>query len=73
MATIFAWTGALHKRAELDDLPELSAFAAKLEKAALATIESGTVTGDLKDLVRLPEVQVADTEDFLRAIAARLA
>ncbi|HAL74466.1 MAG TPA: NADP-dependent isocitrate dehydrogenase [Clostridiales bacterium] len=73
MATIFAWTGALRKRGELDDLPELVAFADQVEKSALATIESGTVTGDLKDLVQLPAVTVADTEEFLRSIAARLA
>ena len=73
MATIFAWTGALRKRAELDLLPDLSAFADRVEKEALATIESGLVTGDLKSLVLLPDVQVADTEDFLRAVAARLA
>jgi isocitrate dehydrogenase len=73
MATIFAWTGALRKRGELDHLPDLSEFADKVERAAIATIEAGTVTGDLKSLVRLPEVVVADTDDFLRAVAARLA
>jgi len=72
MATIFAWSGALRKRGELDDLPELVSFADQVEKAALATIESGTVTGDLKDLVQLPDITVADTEEFLRSIAARI-
>lgn len=72
MATIFAWTGALRKRAELDQLPDLAGFADQIERASIATIEAGTVTGDLKDLVRLPNVQVVDTEDFLRAVAARL-
>ena len=47
MATIFAWTGALRKRGELDQIPELSAFADKLEEATLATIESGKMTKDL--------------------------
>ena len=73
MATIFAWSGALRKRAELDDIPELITFADKLEEASLSVIEAGIVTGDLKALVRLPNVQVVDTEDFLKAIAARLA
>ncbi|NLM76580.1 MAG: NADP-dependent isocitrate dehydrogenase [Ruminococcaceae bacterium] len=73
MATLLAWTGALKKRAELDQLPELAAFTDRLEAAALATIEAGVVTGDLKNLVQLDKVNVASTEDFLRAIAARLA
>ena len=54
VATIFAWTGALRKRGELDNLPELSAFADKLEKATLDTIESGTMTGDLTRITTLP-------------------
>jgi len=72
MATIFAWTGALQKRAELDQLADLAEFAVKIEKAAIATIESGTVTGDLKNLIELPQVTVVDTENFLKAIAVRL-
>jgi isocitrate dehydrogenase len=71
MATLFAWTGALKKRAELDDLPDLAAFADGLERASLATIESGVVTGDLKNLVQLDAVTVVDTEGFLRAVAER--
>ncbi len=73
MATIFAWSGALRKRAELDGLPKLASFASAIESESIATIEAGTVTGDLKDLVELPQVQVVDTEGFLKAIAARLA
>ena len=73
MATIYAWSGALRKRAELDGLPKLVRFADAIEKESIATIESGIVTGDLKDLVTLEKVQVVDTEGFLRAIAARLA
>lgn len=72
MATLFAWTGALRKRAELDELPELADFADRLEKASLDTIESGTITGDLKNLIDVPEKNVVNTEDFLKAIASRL-
>ena len=73
MATLFAWTGALRKRAELDELPELADFADRLEKASLETIESGTITGDLKNLIDVPLKNVVNTEDFLKAIASRLA
>jgi len=73
MATLFAWTGALRKRGELDELPELVDFANRLEKASLDTIESGTITGDLKNLIDVPEKNVVNTEDFLKAIASRLA
>ncbi|MBP3811374.1 MAG: NADP-dependent isocitrate dehydrogenase [Clostridiales bacterium] len=73
MATLFAWTGALRKRGELDELPELVDFADRLEKASLETIESGTITGDLKNLIDVPVKNVVNTEDFLKAIASRLA
>lgn len=73
MATLFAWTGALRKRGELDEIPELVDFANRLEKASLETIESGTITGDLKNLIDVPEKNVVNTEDFLKAIASRLA
>ena len=73
MATLFAWTGALRKRAELDGLADLADFADRLEKASLDTIESGTITGDLKNLIDIPEKNVVNTEDFLKAIASRLA
>ena len=72
MATLFAWTGALRKRGELDELPELVDFADRLEKASLETIESGTITGDLKNLIDVPEKNVVNTEDFLKAIAEKL-
>ena len=73
MATLFAWTGALAKRGELDDIPELTAFAHKLEQAALATIESGTMTGDLAGLWEgeNPATKVTSLE-FLQAIRNRL-
>jgi isocitrate dehydrogenase len=71
MATLFAWTGALQKRAEIDSLPELAEFAAKIEKSSIEVIEGGTVTPDLKSLVRLPAVNPVGTEDFLKAIASR--
>ncbi len=72
MATLFAWTGALRKRAQMDELPELEDFANRLEKASIETIESGTITGDLKNLINVPEKNVVNTEDFLKAIAAKL-
>lgn len=73
VATLFAWTGALRKRGELDALPELTAFADKLEKAAVETIESGIMTGDLAALSTLPNKQTVDTEGFLTAVNERLA
>lgn len=72
MATIFAWTGALRKRGELDGLPELSAFADRLEKASLQTIEEGVMTGDLAALSSLNEKKTVDTEAFLHEINMRL-
>ena len=73
MATLFAWTGALAKRGELDGTPELTAFARKLEQAAIDTIESGVMTGDL---VGLWEGEAAPQKvtglEFLRAIRERL-
>jgi len=75
VATIFAWSGALKKRAELDDLSELAAFADKLEQATLATIESGIMTKDLIGLFDKPGVAAkgVNTTEFLAAIADRLA
>ena len=72
MATIFAWTGALRKRGELDNLPELCAFADKLEKASIQTIEEGVMTGDLIPLCSLENKQKVDTETFLKEIDSRL-
>ena len=72
MATLFAWTGALRKRGELDELPDLMAFADQVEEISLQLIEEGIVTGDLRALVNLDRVQVVDTEGFLKAIAERL-
>lgn len=72
MATIYAWSGALIKRGQLDDLPELVAFAQRLEAASIAVIESGTITGDLAALMPKDKAHVVTTENFLKAIAARL-
>ena len=73
MATLFAWTGALAKRGELDDLPGLTAFAHKLEQAAIDTIESGVMTGDLVGLWEgEAKAQKVTWLEFLRAIRARL-
>ncbi len=72
VATIFAWTGALRKRGEMDNLPELVGFADKLEAATVKTIEDGVMTGDLAALSTLENKTKVDTETFLKEIAARL-
>ena len=72
VATIFAWSGALRKRGELDDTPELIAFADRLERATIDTIESGQMTGDLARITTLPKPQTLDTEQFILAVAERL-
>ena len=72
VATIFAWTGALKKRGELDGNAELSAFAEKLEKATIKTIEDGVMTGDLYILSNLENKRKVNTEDFLLEIDKRL-
>ncbi len=73
VATIFAWTGALRKRGQLDGTPELEEFANKLEQATIATIESGKMTGDLARITTLPNPTTLNTQDFISAIADRLA
>ena len=72
VATIFAWTGALKKRGELDGISELSEFASKLEKATIATIENGTMTGDLALISKLDNVNKVNTLEFIQAIRAEL-
>ena len=72
VATLFAWTGALRKRGELDNIPELCNFADKLEKATLATIEDGIMTGDLALLSSLENKTKVDTETFLVEVNKRL-
>lgn len=72
IATIFAWTGALRKRGELDNLPELSNFADKLEKACIATVESGKMTKDLALIVTSENVQALSTQDFIKAVRETL-
>ena len=72
VATIFAWSGALRKRGELDGLDDLVAFADKLERATLDTIEAGEMTGDLALITTLPNPKKLSTRDFILAIAKRL-
>ena len=74
VATIFAWTGALAKRGELDGTPELVAFAKKLEQATVSTIEAGEMTGDLIPLFHAEGVapKKLNSREFLRAVASRL-
>ena len=72
MATLFAWSGALRKRAQLDGLSDLENFAARLEKSAVSTIESGIITGDLDSLLDHPDKKVVTTSDFLTHVASNL-
>ena len=72
MATLFAWTGALRKRGELDGNDALAAFADKLEKASIDTIEEGVMTGDLASMSSLPNIQKVGSEEFLLAVNDRL-
>ena len=72
VATIFAWSGALRKRGELDGLSELMAFADRLEAATLDTIEAGEMTGDLARITTLENPTTLSTGDFIKAIAKRL-
>lgn len=74
VATIFAWSGALRKRGELDNLPELVDFANRLEKATISTIEEGEMTGDLVGLFKKDGVtpKKLNSKDFLKAIAKRI-
>jgi len=72
VATLFAWTGALRKRGELDGNERLVDFAGKLEKAAIDTIEEGIMTGDLAAMSTLPNIQKVGTQEFLEAIKIRL-
>ena len=72
MATLFAWSGALRKHAQMDGLPDLENFAARLEKSAVSTIESGIITGDLNSLLDHPDKKVVNTADFLKAVASNL-
>ena len=73
VATIFAWSGALRKRGELDELPELVDFSDRLERATLQTIEDGVMTGDLYLLSTLENKRRVGSVEFLDEIAARLA
>ena len=72
IATLFAWTGALRKRGELDNTPDLVNFANNLEKATIQTIEDGVMTGDLALLSTLENKTKVDTETFLLEVNKRL-
>ena len=72
IATIFAWSGALRKRGQLDNNEELVVFADKLEKAWIDTIESGKMTGDLSRISTLENKETLDSEEFIKAIRATL-
>lgn len=68
VATIYAWTGALRKRGELDQIPELMEFADRMEQAVIKTIESGKMTKDLALITSLDNVTVLDSEAFIKAV-----
>ncbi len=72
IATIFAWSGALRKRGELDGIPELMRYADNLEKASIQTMEDGIMTGDMAALSSLPNKKAVNSEEFMAAIAERL-
>jgi isocitrate dehydrogenase len=72
MATIFAWSGALRKRGEMDGINGLVKFADSLEKASIKTIEDGIMTGDMASLCESKNVKVAMAEELLDEIAKRL-
>ena len=72
VATIFAWTGALRKRGELDNIPELCDFANALENACLGTIESGKMTKDLALITSLEDVTVLSSEGFIKEVRKNL-
>ncbi len=72
VATIFAWTGALRKRGELDGLSDLVDFADKLEGAVKQTIEEGVMTGDLAALSVLPDKKTVNTLEFIKEVRKRL-
>ncbi|WP_366922029.1 NADP-dependent isocitrate dehydrogenase [Metallumcola ferriviriculae] len=72
MATLFAWTGALKKRGEIDGIDELIEFADKLEQASIKTIEQGTMTKDLAQLSELADKNIVNTEEFLKAVKQSL-
>ena len=73
MALIYAWSGALRKRGELDGIAALSHYADCLEKATIDTIEAGYMTKDLALVSSLPEIHALSSEGFIKAIAERLA
>lgn len=72
IATLFAWTGALKKRGEIDGISELVEFASKLESAALRTIDEGVMTKDLAQLSEIENKRIVNTEEFLKEIKLRL-
>ena len=72
LASIYAWTGAIARRGQLDGSPEVVAFAHALERSVIETIEGGTMTKDLLALTTTPNPKGVDTWAFMDAVAARL-
>lgn len=72
VATVFAWTGALRKRGELDDIYDLIKYSDAVDKAILQTISDGIMTGDLASISTLSKIQTVDTETFLMEVEKRV-
>ena len=72
MATLFAWTGSLRKRGEIDGNEDLVSFADKLEAASISTIEQGVMTGDLYILSELKNKEKVSTEEFIKQVKKTL-
>jgi isocitrate dehydrogenase len=73
MALIFAWSGALRKRGQLDGTPDVVAFADAMEKSAIETVEGGVMTGDLARIASPAPDRVSSSGEFIEAIARTLA
>ena len=72
IATLFAWTGALARRGELDNIPELTAFAKKVEQVTIEAVEEGFMTGDLALISTVPNKKVLSLDEFLKEVASRV-
>ncbi len=72
IATLFAWTGALARRGELDNIPELTAFAKRVEQVTIAAVEEGFMTGDLALISTVPNKKVLSLDEFLKEVASRI-
>lgn len=72
IATLFAWTGALARRGELDELPDLVNFAKRVEQVTLCAVAEGFMTGDLALISAIPDKRVLSLDEFLKEVADRI-